>query len=45
MTRRWLDGGLAAGAAMVALLTLLPHGHGWTWGLLLGRELSPLERP
>ena len=36
MTRRWLDAGLAATAAMVALLTLLPRGHGWTWG-------SPVE--
>ena len=32
MTRRWLDAGLAAAAAMVALLTLLPQGQGWTWG-------------
>lgn len=36
MTRRWLDAALAAAAAMVALLTLLPRGRGWTWG-------SPLD--
>ena len=32
MTRRWLDAGLAATAAGVALLTLLPRGEGWIWG-------------
>lgn len=32
MTRRWLDAGLAAAAALVAVLTLLPQGRGWTWG-------------
>ena len=32
MTRRGLDAGLALAAAVVALLTLLPAGGGWTWG-------------
>ena len=31
MTRRWADAGLAAAAALVAVLTLLPQGRGWTW--------------
>ena len=32
MTRRWVDAGLAATAGLVAVLTLLPQGRGWTWG-------------
>jgi hypothetical protein len=31
-SRRLLDAGLAAGVVGVALLTLLPTGHGWSWG-------------
>jgi hypothetical protein len=30
--RRTLDAGLVVAAAAVALLTLLPTGHGWAWG-------------
>jgi glycopeptide antibiotics resistance protein len=31
-TRRALDAGLAGAAAVVAALTLLPDGRGWSWG-------------
>ena len=31
-TRRALDAGLGLAATIVALLTLLPTGHGWAWG-------------
>lgn len=31
-SRRLLDAGLAAALAAVALLTLVPTGHGWAWG-------------
>jgi glycopeptide antibiotics resistance protein len=30
--RRALDAAIAAAAAVVALLTLLPTGRGWSWG-------------
>ena len=32
LSRRSLDAALAATAAVVALLTLLPTGRGWAWG-------------
>ena len=48
LPRRTLDAALAVAAVAVALLTLVPAGHGWTWGAPLSEArwyLSSLDSP